>query len=99
MPRAHGRDWLGEYALSHRHPVNRFCHTLGIPLVAASVPLLAAAWWIDGLWPAAIALFAAGWLFQFAGHWAEGKPPEFLRDWRFLFVGLRWWWAKLRGRA
>ncbi len=29
----------------------------------------------------------------------EGKPPEFLKDWRFLFVGLRWWIAKLRGRA
>ena len=23
---------------------------------------------------------------------------EFLKDWRFLFVGLRWWWAKVRGR-
>jgi hypothetical protein len=29
----------------------------------------------------------------------EGKPPEFLHDWRFLFVGLRWWLAKLAGRA
>lgn len=32
-----------------------------------------------------------GWVFQFIGHAAEGKPPEFFRDWRFLFVGLRWW--------
>ena len=24
---------------------------------------------------------------------------EFLHDWRFLFVGLRWWFAKLQGRA
>jgi hypothetical protein len=22
-----------------------------------------------------------------------------LHDWRFLFVGLRWWIAKMRGRA
>jgi hypothetical protein len=28
----------------------------------------------------------------------EGKPPEFFHDWRFLFVGLRWWMAKVRGR-
>ena len=36
---------------------------------------------------------------QFLGHAVEGKPPEFLKDWRFLFVGLRWWFAKIRGRA
>jgi uncharacterized membrane protein YGL010W len=40
-----------------------------------------------------------GWTFQFVGHYLEGKPPEFFKDWRFLFVGLRWWVAKLRGRA
>jgi uncharacterized membrane protein YGL010W len=94
-----GRDWIGEYALSHCHPANRFCHTLGIPLVVVSLGLLAASGWIEGLWPVAALLFAAGWAFQIAGHWVEGKPPEFLRDWRFLFVGLRWWWAKIRGRA
>ncbi len=33
------------------------------------------------------------------GHAFEGKPPEFMHDWRFLFVGLRWWLAKMRGRA
>jgi len=52
-----------------------------------------------GLWPWALALFVVGWIFQFVGHWYEKKPPEFLKDWRFLFVGLRWWFAKLRGRA
>ena len=43
--------------------------------------------------------FVAGWVLQFVGHAFERKPPEFLKDWRFLFVGLRWWLAKLRGRA
>ena len=28
-----------------------------------------------------------------------GKPPEFFQDWRFLFVGLRWWFAKMAGKA
>jgi uncharacterized membrane protein YGL010W len=44
-------------------------------------------------------MFVLGWVFQFVGHAVEGKPPEFLHDWRFLFVGLRWWFAKLGGRA
>jgi uncharacterized membrane protein YGL010W len=54
---------------------------------------------VHGLWPYALALFVIGWILQFVGHYVEGKPPEFLRDWRFLFVGLRWWLAKMRGRA
>jgi uncharacterized membrane protein YGL010W len=40
-----------------------------------------------------------GWILQFVGHYYEGKPPEFFHDWRFLLVGLRWWLAKIRGRA
>jgi len=51
------------------------------------------------VWPVPVVLFAVGWTFQFIGHAFEGKPPEFLRDWRFLFVGLRWWYAKIRGRV
>jgi uncharacterized membrane protein YGL010W len=54
---------------------------------------------VHGLWPWGLALFILGWTFQFVGHYVEGKPPEFFKDWRFLFVGLRWWVAKLRGRA
>ena len=50
-------------------------------------------------WQAGVALWVAGWTLQFLGHAVEGKPPEFFRDWRFLFVGLRWWVAKLRGRV
>jgi len=54
---------------------------------------------VPALWWTAAALFVAGWIFQFVGHAFEGKPPEFFHDWRFLFVGLRWWVAKMRGRA
>jgi uncharacterized membrane protein YGL010W len=46
-----------------------------------------------------LGLFVGGWLFQFVGHAVEGKPPEFFHDWRFLFVGVRWWVAKMRGRV
>jgi uncharacterized membrane protein YGL010W len=92
-------EWIGQYERSHRHPVNRLCHTVGIPLVAVSLPLFVAALVVPGLWPVPAALFVVGWLLQFAGHAAERKPPEFFHDWRFLFVGLRWWLAKVRGRA
>jgi uncharacterized membrane protein YGL010W len=92
-------QWVSEYAHSHQHPVNRMLHTLGIPMIVVSLLLLAASIVVHGLWPYGLALFVLGWLFQFTGHALEGKPPEFFRDWRFLFVGLRWWVAKLRGRA
>ena len=94
-----GRDWIGEYGRSHRHPVNRLCHTIGIPLVAGSIPLFAVLLLRSDFWPVPVALFVVGWIFQFVGHYAEGKPPEFFHDWRFLFVGLRWWIAKMRGKA
>jgi uncharacterized membrane protein YGL010W len=92
-------EWIAQYASSHRHPVNRTCHTIGIPLIAVSIPLFVAAVFVRGLWPVPVAMFAVGWIFQFVGHYYEGKPPEFFSDWRFLFVGLRWWLAKVRGRA
>ena len=92
-------QWIAEYSRSHQHPLNRAFHTLGIPLIVASLLLFVAAIFVSRLWPWALGLFVAGWVFQFAGHAIERKPPEFLKDWRFLFVGLRWWLAKLRGRA
>jgi uncharacterized membrane protein YGL010W len=92
-------EWIAQYATSHQHPVNRACHTLGIPLIAISI-LLVPIVWMDALdWRVPAALFVAGWILQFVGHAFEGKPPEFFKDWRFLFVGLRWWFAKVRGRA
>lgn len=92
-------EWIGLYSRSHQHPFNRLCHTVGIPLIALSLPLFLVALAVPGFWPLPFAMFIGGWVFQFVGHAIEGKPPEFLHDWRFLFVGLRWWMAKVRGRA
>ena len=92
-------DWIAQYAESHTHPVNRALHTIGIPMIAISLPLFAVAWAIDGYWMVPTTLFVVGWIFQFIGHGFEGKPPEFFKDPRFLLVGLRWWFAKIRGRA
>jgi uncharacterized membrane protein YGL010W len=92
-------DWIDRYGRSHQHPVNRLCHTVGIPLIVLSLPCFVAALAVPGLWRVALGMFLLGWLFQFVGHAVEGKPPEFVHDWRFLLVGLRWWVAKIRGRA
>ena len=91
--------WIRQYASSHQNPVNRICHTIGIPLIAASIPLALASPLVSGLWILPASLFVIGWILQFIGHWFEGKPPEFFSDWRFLLVGLRWWVAKMRGNA
>ncbi|NNG15376.1 MAG: DUF962 domain-containing protein [Gemmatimonadales bacterium] len=92
-------EWIAQYGQSHQHPINRICHTIGIPMIAVSLPLFLVAIVVPGLWLVPLALFVIGWILQFAGHAVEGKPPEFLKDWRFLFVGLRWWAAKIRGKA
>lgn len=92
-------EWIAQYSTSHQNRLNRICHTVGIPLIALSIVLAVVAIFVAGLWKVALALFIVGWVFQFIGHAFEGKPPEFFHDWRFLLVGLRWWFAKVRGRA
>ena len=92
-------EWLSRYGASHQNPVNRTCHTIGIPLIVLSLPLFVVALWWKHFWVVPAVLFVIGWAFQFVGHYFEGKPPEFFSDWRFLLVGTRWWVAKIRGRA
>jgi uncharacterized membrane protein YGL010W len=90
-------EWISEYSKSHQNPVNQLTHKIGTPMIAISIPLFIVAIFISGFWIVPTALFVIGWIFQFVGHAFEGKPPEFFKDWRFLFVGLRWWFAKIRG--
>lgn len=92
-------EWIREYSMGHQNPVNRACHTVGIPMIALAVLLLPGIIWRQQVWRVSAALFVAGWIFQFVGHAFEQKPPEFFKDWRFLFVGLRWWFAKVAGKA
>jgi uncharacterized membrane protein YGL010W len=50
--------------------------------------------------PLALALFALGWAFQFAGHYVwERKSPAFFRNLTHLLVGPLWIAAKAVGRA
>jgi uncharacterized membrane protein YGL010W len=92
-------QWIAQYSSSHQHPVNRLCHTLGIPMIVLSLALFVMSVFYRPVLVWAIILFAVGWIFQFVGHAFERKLPEFFHDWRFLFVGVRWWVAKVRGRA
>lgn len=92
-------DWIAQYSQSHQNRWNRLTHTFGIPMIVVALALAVLSPFVAGLWPWAAGLFVAGWVLQFIGHLFEGKPPEFFKDWRFLLVGTRWWWAKITGRA
>ncbi len=86
-------DWtelMKQYDADHQDPRNQACHKVGIPLIAASLPVGAT---IVGL-PLAAAMFGTGWAFQFTGHLFEGKKPSFVEDRRMLLVGLLWWLKK-----
>ena len=90
-------DWIEEYSEAHENPVNRLMHSFGIPMITFSILMVPLCLFVSGLWRVALALFVVGWILQFVGHYFEGKPPEFFKDWRFLFVGLRWWFKKIAG--
>ena len=87
---------IPSHRISEASPVNRACHTVGIPLIVLSVLTAVAALVVHPLAWVAATLFVGGWALQFIGHAYERKPPEFFKDWRFLFVGVRWWLWKLR---
>ncbi len=91
------QSWIDEYSEAHQNPVNQFTHAIGIPLIVLAILITPFGFFFAGFWRFPIALFVIGWILQFIGHWFEGKPPEFFRDWRFLFVGLRWWFQKIAG--
>ena len=94
-------EWVDDYAEAHQNSFNQLCHSVGIPMIVVSLLLMPLAALgilpVQVLW-AGVGLFFGGWVLQFVGHAVEGKPPEFLRDWRFLLVGLRWWIKKMRGK-
>lgn len=82
---------MADYEEQHQDPRNQACHRIGIPLIAASLPIGAT---IVGL-PLAVGMFSTGWGFQFLGHYFEKKPPSFVEDKRALVVGLLWWMKKM----
>lgn len=90
-------EWIEAYSRSHTHPLNQLLHLVGIPMIVLSLPIALGAVFSRSLGVVALVLFALGWALQFIGHAIERRSPEFLRDPRFLLVGLRWWFTKLGG--
>jgi uncharacterized membrane protein YGL010W len=84
-------ELMDSYSDDHQNKINQACHSVGIPLIAASIPVGAT---VIGL-PIAAAMFTVGWGFQFTGHAFEGKKPSFVDDKRQLLVGLMWWTRKV----
>lgn len=82
---------MNSYRDDHQNETNQLCHTIGIPMIAASFPVGAT---LVGL-PLAASMFSIGWGFQFVGHYFEGKPPSFVSDKRSLIIGLLWWAKKV----
>jgi len=52
-------QWVAQYSTSHTHPLNRVCHTFGIPMIALSLPLFVPSLSVRGFWPLPVALYSA----------------------------------------
>jgi len=77
-------DLLANYKAKHQHPLNRLCHSIGIPMITVSWPLFFFYW----RW--ALLLFVVGWTLQFVGHAIEGNQPAFFKNPVYFFVGPLW---------
>ena len=77
-------SFVDNYKAKHQHPVNKLTHSLGIPMIAVSIPLVFFSW----RW--ALGLFIIGWILQFVGHAVEGNRAAFFKNPLYLIVG-PWW--------
>lgn len=75
---------IANYKAKHQHPLNRLTHSIGIPMIVISLPLVFFNW----RW--AVGLFVLGWVFQFIGHAIEGNQPAFFKNPVYLLIGPLW---------
>jgi len=84
-------DLMVQYAAYHRDKRNIATHFIGIPLIVFAIGVLLARVPVAGFtvaWLAwGIGAFVVGWIFQFVGHYYEGKKPAFVDDIVGLLVG------------
>ena len=78
-------SFMETYKAKHQHPLNKLCHSIGIPMIVISLPLF---FFIKWYW--ALAIFVVGWIFQFVGHAIEGNQPAFFKNPTYLLVGPMW---------
>ena len=87
------RALLADYEQNHESFACKATHAVGIPLIAFSIPLLL-------FRPKrALTFFTVGWILQFAGHAAEGKPPKFFEGYQYFLAGLLWWFRLVSAPA
>ena len=77
-------SFMENYKEKHQHPLNKLCHSIGIPMIVLSLPLFFFNW----KW--ALFLFVVGWIFQFVGHAFEGNQPAFFKNPMYLLAGPMW---------
>jgi uncharacterized membrane protein YGL010W len=77
-------SFFDNYKAKHRHPLNKLSHSIGIPLIVISLPLLFLSWKL------ALTFFVFGWALQFIGHAIEGNQPAFFRNPIYLVIGPLW---------
>ena len=87
------KSYLETYKRDHQHPVNRALHSVGIPMIVASLPIFP----FNPLLGSS--LFVFGWILQFVGHAFEGKAPSFFSDPKFLLIGPLWFVKKVLGKG
>lgn len=85
-------EYFSRYDHEHRHPLNKFCHGVGIPLILTGIVLAIFTEWRLGL-----ALFVGGWLLLFLGHRIEGNHPAFFQGPVYFLVGPVWVGRELAG--
>lgn len=84
-------DHFSRYDYEHRHPLNKFLHGVGIPVILAGIVLAAFTYWRWGL-----GLFVAGWILLFLGHRIEGNRPAFFKGPVYFLVGPLWVYRELK---
>ncbi|MFC4891941.1 DUF962 domain-containing protein [Pseudofrancisella aestuarii] len=61
-----------------------------IAMIIVSIIMLAVISVIPHIFFVSILVFVVSWIFQFYGHYLEGKNPSFLEDIQFLLIGPLW---------
>lgn len=88
------------YDATHRHPINRTLHVVGIPLILGGAVGLLAAPTLSPPWLASAGAFTTGWALNIAGHVAfEKNAPAFADDPLSFVVGPLWDAGELLARG
>jgi uncharacterized membrane protein YGL010W len=83
------------YDATHRHPVNRALHALGIPVVACSgIAAVLGPRIVGAPRGAALAGVGAGLLLLFLGHAIEGTRPAFFSTREVAALHAVQWWRR-----